>query len=181
MRNKIELGPEGLEGKIAGKLEREPLVKPVTAIATYRRVNGYGIGLYEGRERDLLILGEDIPWVGSDAVNIVPSEVAGTVFAGIEKELETAARGIDTLFVYLGAQGAEPAFAYIDKLLRTEKTPNIALVACDCDYQDKLRIAKENSLPIIWGECGGYRTLSRIADRVMKGEGYDKIMKELVR
>ena len=143
--------------------------KPITYVATYRGVSGFRKGLHEGLERDVLIAGAEIPGGNSfGGYSFVPAGLAAEAYLEADKALEEVLGRVDQVFVYLGAQGAGPGFAYLQGLAETNGSKDISIVACDCNYDMEQSFAGMYQMSIVWAECGGMDTLGRIVDGILR-------------
>ena len=161
-------------------MTKKNIEKPLTCVVTYRGVNNFPIGLYEGKTRDVLVTGAVIPPHEFDVnrygevtkdyggVNKVSGEAACAILQKATTGFESEICRVDELFVYVGAKGgAGAAFEYIKEHMQGNRSRNIGIVACDCDKEYKLTIASMIGAPITWSECGGRDTLERIVYRAL--------------
>jgi hypothetical protein len=143
--------------------ETVPKMKPITFVTTYRGVEGFGLGLYEGLERDVVIAGAEIPWQERGSLSgydTVPLDVAADAYKGAARATDEIFPRIDEALVYLGKRSATPGFEFAKQL--KEAGADVALVACDCDYTVKHELAAGYEMPMIMSECGGKDTLERL-------------------
>ena len=150
--------------------------KPITYVATYRGVNGFSNGFYEGLERDVIIAGAEIPGLEMclrtgetfGGQSFASEEQAKSAYESAENKRKNFAERIDRMYFYLGAKGAGPGFEYVKDIMQQEGRSDIRLVACDCDASKKQQFAMGNWLPIVWADCGGRKTLGSIVEKELR-------------
>ena len=140
--------------------------KPITYVTTYRGVRGHSPGLYQGKNRDVLIAGEDFS--NTRSIRKISTDQAKSTLSCADHSIRELLPRIDEMYVYLGASGASPGFEYIKKHLDGNGNKKIKIVACDCDTSSKQRFAEQNNLPIIWAECGWMDTLEEIVKSTLE-------------
>lgn len=154
-------------------------IKPITCIMSYRGVEDYELGFYKGKNRDVLIVGAEIPgqWTGRAeeynnalvtlGTGTVSKERAGEVYKKAIGEINNELSRINEAYVYLGKDGAGSGFEQIKKLMKQNKDFTVILVACDCAAGEKVQFAKKYGLDLIWSECGGRKALRNIVRNLL--------------
>lgn len=150
------------------------VIKPVTAVVTYRGVPGYAPGLYTGRERDMAVLGGDER--ETYLTTTISEEAAERTLGEARVKMEELLGRVDEMFVYLGKRGAGAALDYVLEERKKGADIKIAVVACDCDERAKRIFAKTYALPVIWSSCGGERSLKMLVDEMRGGASFDSLV-----
>lgn len=65
-------------------------------------------------------------------------------------------------YIYAGLYAMDQAIS-IAKSLRSQNEAPVTVVACDCESRQKKNLLSGTGIDINWCECGGHRTMGRIA------------------
>lgn len=153
--------------------------KDVIVVMSYRGVENYKLGFYEGKNKDVLIVGAEISgeWTGRAkefgnalvtlGTGTVSQEGTTEIYEDTLRKIQSDFSKINEAYVYLGKDGAGSGFEIIKKLMEQSKDFVVKLVACDCDAGEKVNFAEKYGLQIIWSECGGRETLKRIVNKIL--------------
>lgn len=76
---------------------------------------------------------------------------------------------LDKVVIYVGDRGSEHTIRYATE--RKLDAGKAVFVLCDCNEQNKRRLIEENGFgkaPVIMCECGGRRTMARLANTFLE-------------
>lgn len=128
--------------------------KPII-VATYNFIDDYPDGIYNGRNRKVVV------------------HSSGLYIKGVDKMLEEATpKKVEKVYYYFGRNFSQVRADFARKLVRAGN--KLTIVACGCNqpYMGWLREDLEQLgrvyIPFIWSECGGTQTLSEIVRRELE-------------
>jgi hypothetical protein len=137
-------------------------------LVSYNQVEGFPAGKYEDKKLIILsahsggqLLGGN--WVEDGSIYYGDRfNVANARLEGIAKTISTInSSKITEAVVYVGQRAVRGALNLAKSLSSQGK--KIRIVGCDCDYSEKARVAKELGVDYEMSECGGVKTMGRIA------------------
>tara|TARA_Y100000310_G_C20678763_1_gene814628 strand:- start:2394 stop:2819 length:426 start_codon:yes stop_codon:yes gene_type:complete len=129
-----------------------------TVVVTYNSVNDHPAGTYQGKNGPVVINShENTRTWGADDAEGKLGQILHGLFGRIDSE------DVDKIYLYVGANAKDGALRAAKQI--AGEGNKLSLVACDCYANEKSAVAERIGAPIIWGECGGRKTLQRIVDR----------------
>ncbi len=141
--------------------------KPVTLVSTYRSVDGYNLGLHQGKKRDVAIA-----WASNgNEFYTVPAKLAESVFERASQviTLSEVRSRIDSVIVYIGSRGATSGFEYVRRLKESKPELEVSLVACGCEHGSKISFSRWYKTPITWTGCDDVeKTLGELVDKLLR-------------
>jgi len=149
--------------------------KGKTLLVSYNQVEGFPQGKYEDEKIIILsahsggqfLRGE---WVEDGSIDYEKRyDIARARVRGIEKVIsDNPFAEISQAVVYVGQRAIQGALNIARSLASQGK--KIRIVGCNCDYHGKARVAQELGVSYEVCECGGVRTMGRIARECQSAE-----------
>jgi len=137
-------------------------------LVSYNQIDGFPDGKYEDdkviilstHSGGMILSGR---WVEDGSMDYEDRfRVARSKLDGISKLLSTEnLEAISEAVVYVGQRAVRGALNLARGLSAQGKT--IRIVGCDCDMHEKAKVAQELGVDYEFCECGGVRTMGRIA------------------
>lgn len=128
-----------------------------SVILTYNYVNGFPSGVHGDGRLAVISSGSRHYEESSKVLHDLMHEVYDREDFG----------NVDMIYVYAGINAMSGALHAASNLVGESR---VTLVACTCEGEHKKRFAESQGIDIIFGECGGQRTLGRIAEQILNGE-----------
>ena len=145
------------------------LKSKTTVLISYNPISGFSSG-WHARKR-IFVCASDTGF-GQDVGNGKDNySRAGSVMHRISGQFyrgSVPTERIKRYYVYAGLAAMRQAIN-MAKSLRSESQAPVTVVACDCNAREKRDLLEGTGIDIMWCECGGHKTLGRIAEAAIMG------------
>lgn len=139
-----------------------------TVFISYNQVNGFRSG-WHSAARVFVCANDNGRGTGTGKgederarAGSVMHQISGQYYRGA-----VPADQVGRYYIYAGLYAMGQAID-IARSLKTQNRAPVTVVACDCDRAVKANLLRGTGIDIVWCECGGERTMGRLAEAVLE-------------
>jgi len=141
-----------------------------TVLISYNAVDGFQSG-WHGDKRLFVHANGDGKW-GSDTGSgenkrVRAQSVMGSLSHQFYGKLNVPVKDVDEFFIYAGTNAMKSALDMALRLRELSEGTKLTVVACSCDWEEKLRILKGSGIELLKCACGGQSRMGDIAQKVL--------------
>lgn len=140
-----------------------------TVLISYNPVSGFSSGWHARKK--IFVCASDVGFGANVGDGKDKYSKAGSVMHQISGQFYRGSVPVDRVkryYVYAGLNAMRQAINMAISL-RSESQAPVTVIACDCDAREKRNLLEGTGIDIKWCECGGNKTMGRIAEQAIAG------------